>query len=101
MTSGLTGKPGPDRQPAVQPRLGRCRSDSDRRQDLRQVVRDDTVTNPLGIETDTEEQIETLLVPPGPEEGQVGSTSSSSGLCLNGRLHLLEFVSTMSVGQSR
>ena len=91
--STLTRQPAPNRQTTVDACLSRRRGNTDCAQDLRQVVRNDTVPDPLGVETDAEKQVETLLVAGSPEKRQVRSSRCSGSLRFDGRLHLFELVS--------
>jgi hypothetical protein len=87
-----TRKPTEDRQPAIHTGLGGCACNANCRQNLRQIIGDDSVTDPLRAEPNTHEDVKTLSITFGPEEAEVRNTGDSSRLCLDRRFHFVELV---------
>jgi hypothetical protein len=90
--ASLTCKPTEDGQPAIYAGLTGRACDSNCRQNLRQIIRDDSVTGPLRVETDANQNIQSLSAPFSPEEASVRDTCDSSSFRLKRRSHLVEFV---------
>lgn len=83
--------------------MSRSGGDPNRRKDLRQIIGDDTVADPLRIETEADQDVQSLSVALGSEETHIRDSSCGGGLGLNGSLHLVElvydqFVALVTVG---